>query len=938
MAKAIEKSHGSVSNKIDMKSLDPFATGLEIVQYEQSNPFFLSYEGSKHKFTKTKFLADEYKNVYVLCLDDQFEKTPENINRIKLFMSPTSDVSELSGQAGLVTLVQGAFSLVNVQSIRSGLVSIEKNILEIFNHQCYELRDKELVYCMLNFKKTDVTEWLKIYRTDSSLDSFIRKKIFYSYNNIGGKKTEDDLLNIINGVGDFKYWEDDHNCKLSINNAFCDRKFNLKTKWNLPTEEIEKELQELLKNFSKNKTKNTNYPEELTNPQPKPQEEDPLKMNPFVDGSKLDHRSYFEIVNKSKLSLDSTLIKELLMSHSLSEKEKYYLLCNILVSKNYCHYVINDADVLRANKELFNKYSPIFRYLIGYAWVSLYMEESIRKTKMIESDRFVFDLETASELPVFPYVADKPQLNPYMSVMVSDTNLNSTHNMHGVKQSVTTQQGIVDITEFKRRFNIFTTGKADKNIFEGVDFGHMVVTGGCMAAILPKYNPLMSLFEKDTKKADPKNTSEKTISDSDFNRFCEEYYANSDIDVACNHSNILDFIAHVKDVHTKIIANLGLPANSRDVNLVPTKTLGIYINAEILKEKCDSGEIPFEYKFIIENKNNPRVRFYFYNMYLKEKEKGNIEDCETLKEKVDDEAYFEFIKYVNFENITLIINTFSFENQHVDNKMPENNSGLHTIYNVGSRPVAASGSTNEFVVQGIMEEEDDSILRPMDKESSSPNVFIRFSETLKYKIESRLLKHSIEMFRINFEPFFSCIARFHLPCVRSYYNGKTCYMVPSAITAYHTLTNIDFKYFVGSKDPVKIINKYRQRGYGIILNKTEINQVLSYLMVVDNHKAAYGIKDKEIKNIIGSLDINHEFFKPRKNVPNEFTPDPNIKTDYVKVALDYIATEDHYLNTWAKKSTKKYSPEFLQQRTIGADGHIAPVKKWMIDASYDLLC
>ena len=37
-----------------------------------------------NKHVKNKFLHEEYKNVYFLCLDDQFEQTPENLNLIKL--------------------------------------------------------------------------------------------------------------------------------------------------------------------------------------------------------------------------------------------------------------------------------------------------------------------------------------------------------------------------------------------------------------------------------------------------------------------------------------------------------------------------------------------------------------------------------------------------------------------------------------------------------------------------------------------------------------------------------------------------------------------------------------------------------------------------------------------------------------------------------------
>ena len=163
---------------MDLTTLDPFATGEEIIQYEQSNPFFVTYSGNDIKYTKNKFLYEEYKNVYFLCLDDQFEETPENRNLVKLFFEADSEISELTGQAHLVTLVKGPFILSNITTIRNGLVVIEKKIIESFNHQCYELRNKEMVYCMLNFRKRDLMTWIKIYQEDSYLEEFIRKKYF----------------------------------------------------------------------------------------------------------------------------------------------------------------------------------------------------------------------------------------------------------------------------------------------------------------------------------------------------------------------------------------------------------------------------------------------------------------------------------------------------------------------------------------------------------------------------------------------------------------------------------------------------------------------------------------------------------------------------------------------------------------------------------------
>jgi hypothetical protein len=915
-----------------IESLDPFATNEEVLQYDQPNPFHLPMEGSKLKYSKTKFLADEYKNIYILCLVDDFEPTETNKNKIKLFYQPESEITELRGQAKMVTLIKGSFSIVYLQKIRSGLVTITKELLEYFNHDSNELNKKEIVYLMLESKETTVRSWLKLYESESNLDQFIEQKIFASYYGLSDEKLDDNILGLIKHVDDFKYWKDKRNCSLSINEAFKNRKFNLSfvQKWNLPTDEIEKELKALLENFKENKNniksniKNTNYPPQITNSRIEEPKEDPLKMNTYVDGSKTDRKSFFPLTKPENLVISWDSVEELLVNHSLNEKEKYYLICNLLASKNYCHYVLGNKKILESNKLLFEKYKPIFRYVMCYAWISLYMEESIRKTRTKQSDRFVFDIDTASQLPVFPFSSQVPHLNPYFCCMISDSHLNSTQNINGVKQSFDYQNGIIDLNEFKRRLNIFVSGKADTDLLNGANWSNMAITGGSMAAIIPKTNPLMALFKKTVDPNVP-------MTEQELDRFFQEYYAKSDVDIACNYSNILDFIEHIKHLKTIIHINLGPNVKESEIHIDPTKTLAIYINAFLLKEKCDRGEIPFKYEYIITHKNKRAVKFYFYELYLEQKKLSNEKNKQILGEKINEDEYFEIIDYCTFDKSVIIVNDISFETEIIENRTPESNSGIEMVYFLKEKNKMPKIIEEDF----DNDNDDDDDYEPIQK--SEQNIFIKFSETLKYKINSEYMKHPFEIFRISETEFFSCIGRFHLPCVRSYYNGSNCYLLPSAITAYQTLTNIDFKYFVGSNDPISILDKYRKRGYGTILNKTEINQYLAYILTTGNYKKAYGIKDKkDIKNIIGNLDVQHDFYKPRKNVPENFAVDPNIKLDYMITKQNDMTGYSDIIGYY-KKKYGTYSSEFIEKRAITSDGQIEPLKFWMIDASFDLL-
>ncbi len=909
-----------IQRKMDI--LDPYIEKNEYVEYDTFNPFYVPPEGSELKYAKVKSLADDYKNIFILCLANDIEMTNENKNKIKLFYQKDSEISELRAQSHLVSLVKGSFALIHQKTIRCGLIVADKNLLEYFNHDTNVLKEKELIYMMLETKEFNVKSWLQLYENNNNLDDFIEKKIFSSYYALEDSKMQDYLLSLIKQNDDFKYWQNDRNCALSINKDFSERKFNLSyiSKWNLQVNEIEKELQKILQNFSASKTnvtKTTNYPGEVKEPIIADKNENPLDMKPFVDATRRDNGSSIYYIDKIEdLTISEQTIEELLLNYSLNEKEKYYLLCNMLLSKKYCHYVLNNNKILKANKDILDKYAPVIKYILGYAWISMYMEESIKKTRIKQTDRFVFDIETATNLPVFPFNPETPHMNPYFSCMVSDNLLDSGNSIGGVKQSIEYQNGIVNLEEFRRRLNIFISGNANIDILSGANWSNMAITGGCMAGIMPSANPLMALFKKTADAKVP-------ISDAELDRFFEEYYSSSDIDIACNHPNIIDFIEHVKHLQTVICTNLGKDINKSEISIIPNKSLAIYVSAKILKEKCQSGEIPYSYDFIMANKNKRTIKFYFYELYLEQKKYSNIQNKKILGDRLNEDEYFEIIDYCAFDQTVIIINDYSFENEIEDFRSPDLNSGIEMVYFI----------KNENTQMMDEENTDDEY----DVSNSKPKYFMKFSETLKFKIESKHIRHTFEIFRIVEKDFFSCISRFHLPCVRSYYNGTNCYLLPSAITSYQTLTNIDFKYFVGSKDPIFIIDKYRKRGYGTILNKCETSQFLSYVMAMSNCKKAYGIKEtNEIKKIIGCLDVNHEFFKPRKNIPENFTVNSKIRLDYSNVKMNYISSVNDIINHYKKKHVN-YSSEFIVKRTIDYTGKITPVKQWMIDASYDLL-
>ncbi|BCS83242.1 hypothetical protein QLL95_gp0881 [Cotonvirus japonicus] len=902
-------------NNNDLELLDPFVNQVITTQNENKNPFYLSKKGSSFKFVKTNFIAEEHKYIYILCLNDDFTVTTSNINKINLFYDKETDESELKTLANFVSLIRCSFDIIRLNTIRSGLIAIDRKIAEYFNHDSVELSDQILVYLMLQTRESNIRSWMKVHEPSNVFDEFIKKKIFSNYYDINDVKLNQNMLNLLCSMPELDFWNSPENCDVNINHNFKNRRLNITSasKWEITDELINKLLFDF--NDTKNTLKNVNYPPSekintlVTNTtnnlttystneiSSTSQKSTDIMRSVFVKPDKQKNNKYYETVKPEQLTISLEETRELLNNNILSEQEKYYLVCNMLSSKLYCHYIINDVNIINAVMGIFEKYKPVIRYLMGYAWISLYLEEKVKKTRTLQTDRYVFNLDTASKLPVFYFNPSEPYSNPYFPLTVSSEMLNINKNIGCVKQIPEYQSGIVDLPEFRKRLNLFICGDHSKDLLEGADWSHMAITGGSMAAIIPKTNPLMILFKKGI-----------NLEYADINRFYQEYYANSDIDIACNHENILDFIEHVKHIKTTIVKNLGNNIKESDVIIDNIKTLAIYINPQVLKEKCESGEIPYEFDYVNNNKDKREIKFWFYELYMEQKKLSNINNKKILGNKINDNDYFNIIKYCEIEKITIVINEYSFKSEIPDFRTNESNSGIETIF------ILNDGSKNM--------------------------PFIKFSEQIKYKIRSKHLNHQFEIFRIPEVEFFSCIARFHLPCVRSYYDGTNCYMLPSAVTAYQTFTNIDFKYFIGAHDPISIMNKYRSRGYGIMLNNEEIKYYLRYATIMDETKKAFKLSNvkckTDIESILGSLDVSNEFFKPRKNLPENFTDGLVLSKTYTDPKnITYISNDT--ISACYRQGYPKYNLEFDKYTTILPDGNVNPLKKWVIEAGYDIL-
>ena len=187
---------------------------------------------------------------------------------------------------------------------------------------------------------------------------------------------------------------------------------------------------------------------------------------------------------------------------------------------------------------------------------------------------------------------------------------------------------------------------------------------------------------------------------------------------------------------------------------------------------------------------------------------------------------------------------------------------------------------------------------------------IKFSENYRFKFKFNKINREIEYFKIGSEDFFDIVARFHLPCVRAYYQGNNVYMLPSCITAMMTGINIEYKYFAGIRNPVEIINKYMQRGFGIILNTEELRQFKEFNSKLPDDNVCKLI-DNIDTSLFGVRNINHKSFQ-------------GFTTDY-----DYLTDTD--MDNYYNKDI--VNP--LKFKTINAQGDINPCIKSFFELYYN---
>jgi hypothetical protein len=564
----------------------------------EANPFF-----NQSINITDKELYSKFSRILLICLKNNVKHDDEILN-------PTiNDINEIMKN---YTILETK-NLRLVKNISNKLMIIKSSILSKFFD--YEFKNEELVIMMYLVDENSLKIYLKQHNGLSNFEEYITSIFIDKYLNRKYSSVLERINknNLIKTIDESNFWSLNV-CKLNNTQTFLNRRFN------------HHQINDIVKKNTEPITEPNTEPitepntEPITEPNIEPEESDTepeesdyfsylekSMKNDIIETTKIKYNLYYitehPLTNKMSME-DFNIIVEHLVDNKYSE-EFYYLVINLLSSKELCHYIINNkyvleiinkSDVFIFQKSFLEKYMPIIKYILSYTWITLYSEESIKKMNITIKDRFIFNIETASLLPFFPFNIFNPKTSPYLPILVSDVAL-SMNNFCPVLPVYTNKYnyGVCNLDTFRSRLSIFFSN-TEKNMLEGLDFNGIGITGSCIACCLPNFNPLHLIF-------------------NNFNDFVKEYYNNADLDIISNLSDF-EFVDRYHQIIDVLKNNISTKLGKLDVEINSNfiKTVFISVNDDYIKNNFNISKDEIDF-------NNMEIKQHFYNKYIEEKSK-----------------------------------------------------------------------------------------------------------------------------------------------------------------------------------------------------------------------------------------------------------------------------------------------------------------------------
>jgi hypothetical protein len=848
-----ELEYGIEEQNLTLNYID----NIKLEQDEIVNPFYIDLYGGNLKSLSWGDIMRNYNSLIIITNANNKKENDNSIHKFFNYKLKKTDLENITG----ITYFKTTLNIIRNRDhyLKTNIIN-KTDLNKLFPSGIFN--ETELVLCIFEMNEDNTRKYCNMYiHSDDIFDVNNNIDIYNYYTNNIKEIKHMNLSDLFKNIKSVEYWTNKENLQINITRTFVDREFNNQRNSSSSEFKVIALRKEQEHNYKVVKQNNNDLYVEDEHIPVKTQSSQKIKVN-FVDPSTIIRNN-----NNKKRTFYSSCCEKIssdfiieLFDNLSNEKIKYDMLNNLLVSKEYCHIIINNKKLLNKSKYIFDKYPHVFKYTVGYAWITFYLEECLARSRATKDSRFVFDIHTASELPVYPYIYSDLKQNPYLTILIDNIEL-PEYNVYGLNyRSNYDGYGVTDFNTFKRRFNIFATGNPNIDIFAGLDWSNFAVSGSLISACLQKRSQLLDAYVKIN------NSNE----DEGFKQFIKKYYGESDIDLMSNQSNIIDFLNSVQNVYNLLHKNLD--AVQQDIRYETVKNFAICITKHFFE--CYLDDFNKEYGFTktkeeFEKMSDDMVfKLYVYQKYIAVK---NITTKKlAIGNNINNKFITEYMIPNNYENMNIYI---------VD---PDN----YDNYNTGDSDVLYY--LNDFGKS----------LPPKDNK-----LVIKFSENIRYKLFCKNTK--IEMFRIKDKDFFGTVARFHFPCVRAYYQGENVYILPSCISAMMTGLNIEYKYFAGIRNPVDIINKYFQRGFGVILNKFEINKLIEYNKNLDESNPLKYKNDSDNEILFGKKNIKNRIY----NIPND-----------VDVGQSFVDISD--LNKYYKNFYKTSCVDCTKMTSINKNGNI----------------
>lgn len=642
-------------------------------------------------FKKDLIIEKEYSRVLILCVMHGIDTNYDMFHKLD------KEIIEQNKYKYILVESRNMNILKNRIFKELCVVFNQIEILQYFNHNKIKLTDDELLVPLIFLKVEHVHLLLRMYEYSYQISDYEIVKDLNKFFNL--RFSNSDLLYNAIMANNYKY----NNTKIDIDNEFANRSFKKFYKINDIID---------IDYFTKK-----------------------IAVSKFMNiGIKYVDHFYYKL--NSKLPLDELHI-------ILTSQDRFTIIKKLMLHPKYFYLMLRNTELFKYYNEYLN--NEEFKETYRQCWRQIVLYEYKLKNKSIK-DICVFDLETASKLPVFDLETNYTK-SPYYSLTVNNANI-----VNFMDFTLNTDKFIASLDEFKLNFNIFISGNANLNLLENIDFTNkFAISGSIIPACVQLNHPYKCHFSKIEN-----NKISTRLSD-----YFDYYYGNSDIDVMCQTKNDNKFIDDSNYFYTQLKTKL--KENTLKRVLVSTY---LFVNDNFLS-KTKNLEI---HKFGSEYLNSDEVKRKLYFYYMIEKLKYNKHAKHSVLKKFCSLKDLKIV-LLNFRSLKNLKEHYHLDVNCVDNSIC-------------------------FMKQNV-----------------------------KVKIMSHALKRNFELFTFKDESYIDLVNHFHLNLVRGYYDGKSVYLLPSAITSYMTYICMDYKYFAGTVTPKDIIWKYYNRGYYTVLNAREMKEL-----------------------------------------------------------------------------------------------------------------